>query len=87
MAPVSKTLSGSGKKKSVSYATTSVTIGAPVKMAPTGGPQPEGAFLPVDFQARQDAMGLKRRTGKPLAGTKSTTKKKPTDVPPTTVER
>jgi len=73
------------KKKSVTVTTTTVTIGPPEHMAPAGGPQPESAFMPVDFTARQESLRPKRLKGGAIAEAKAKTKKKPVDVPPTKV--
>ena len=73
------------KKKSVRLTTTTVTIGPPVQMAPAGGPQPESAFMPVDFEARQEGLRAKRLKGGAIAEAKTKTKKKPVEVPPTKI--
>ena len=88
MAPASAT--SSGEEKTVTFATVKVTIGAPVEMAPADAHLPEAVFMPQDFQAKQDAIGLKRRRGKPLVITEFEATERPAevpaDVPPTTVE-
>jgi hypothetical protein len=73
------------KKKSITVTTTTVTIGPPEHMAPTRGPQPEAAFMPVDFEARQESLRPKRLKGGPVAEAKAKTKKNPVKVPPTKV--
>jgi hypothetical protein len=71
--------------KSVTLQTSNVVIGPPDVLILAAGPAVLGAFMPIDFQARQDAIGLKRRTGGDLAakGSKSISKAKPSDVSPT----
>ncbi len=77
-----------GKKKSVSHKTDSVKTGPAVIMPPVGGPVPRAAFIPVDFDARQEAIGQKRRTGGSIARAKAKAEAegKPSDVPETKVE-
>jgi hypothetical protein len=52
-------------------------------MTPTEGlALAEAAPVPIDFEAKQEAIGLKRRTGGPDAKTVSKTTTKPAKVPP-----
>lgn len=71
--------------KSVTHSTTRVTIGPAVEIRPRA--MPESAFAPIDFEARQERMRMKRRH--PGLGGRAESAKprsKPSDVPPTTVK-
>jgi hypothetical protein len=82
MPPASKSSSKQGEK----YTTENVTIGPPARMSTEEGfaPQAEAAPVAIDFQARQDAISLKRRSGGPdVDPVAKKVKAKPSEVPPT----
>jgi histone H1/5 len=72
-------------RKSVTHSTTRVTIGPAVEIHPRA--MPESAFAPIDFEARQERMRVKRRHPGLGGGAESAKpRSKPSDVPPTTVK-
>lgn len=73
-------------KKVITYKTEAVIIASP-KVMPSGqaSASPQRAGPPIDFQARQDRIGLKRRTGGAKVDNRKEAKDKPSDVPETEV--
>jgi hypothetical protein len=71
------------RKRSATHTTTRVIIGPALEILPRA--LPESAFAPVDFEARQERMRVKRRRPG-LKGPQTKPRTKPSDVPPTTVK-